>query len=261
MGQIDVAAGTRRVFALLIAGDQVGSPGTPTPGALAALAIIDRDLRARFNAGAAIEQLGGAPTRLRVLSAFARLQAVVRRDDLLVVMFAGHGVEADPRAAQPAQAWSLTANETFTDFDLATALLGCPAGVDIVVICDCCYGEGFFVPGDGAQDLQQQRRDARGAVWQSVAEASPMVCISAASDIGMVSLAKLAELAIETVRAAAAGESYAELAHAFDEHKLTGREFHVDARPAERLGDAVLATTACGVAFVDDRRARGRRSA
>jgi hypothetical protein len=258
MGQIDIAVETRRAFALLIAGDQAGSPGVPTPGALPALAIIDRDLRARFSAGAAIEQLGGAPTRLRVLSAFARLQAVVQRDDLLVVMFAGHGVEADPRATRPAQAWSLTANETFTDFDLATALLGCPPGVDIVVICDCCYGEGFFVPGDGSQDLQQQRRDARGATWQTVAENGPMVCISAASDSGVVSLAKLPELAIETVRAAAAGQSYAELARAFDAHKLTGREFHVDARPADRLGDAVLATTGSRGAVVAD---RGRLSA
>jgi len=260
MGQMDVAAATRRAFALLIAGDQAGEPGTPTPGAPAALAIIDRDLRTRF-AGASIEQLAGAPTRRLVLAAFARLQAVVTPDDLLVVMFAGHGVAADPRAARPAQAWSLTADETFTDLDLATALRACPAGVDIVVVCDCCYGEGFFVAGDGAQDVGQQRRDARGAAWQSVAENSPMVCISAASEAGVVSLAKLAELATEIVRAATAGDSYAELARAFDEHKLTGREFHIDARPAERSGQAVLATTASRGVLVEERGMRDRRSA
>jgi len=235
----------RPARALLIAGDQAGSPGTPTPGAMAALAVVASDLQLRFaSAGVEIETLCTAPTKQHVMTGFAKLLTTVRPNDLLVVMFAGHGKEPDPRDAQPAQAWSLTDDQDFTDLELATALLAFPTGVDVVVICDCCYGEGFFEAGAVLPERLQRLRDTRDRAWQDVANNSPMVCISAASDVGQVTLTKLVELANDTVAAAAAGHSYAQLATTFDQNKLTGREFHVDARPAERLGDAVLSTTA-----------------
>jgi hypothetical protein len=229
----------RRARALLIAGDQPGVAGNPTPGALDALAVVERDLRSRF-AGTGIElvALHGAPTRRAVRDALSQLQAITWRDDLLVVMFAGHGKA--PAADQPAEAWSLTTDEVFTDIDLAAALLGFAAGVEIVAICACCYGEGFFVPGvpgvPGAAPPDRAR--------PRLSPECPMVCISAASEIGQVTLTKLVELAQDTVNAAAAGQSYAELARAFAARRYTGREFHVDARPAERLADRVLAVTA-----------------
>jgi len=212
---------------------------------MAALAVVESDLQLRFaGEGVEVVTLCMAPTKQLVMAALARLHASVRQDDLLVVMFAGHGKEPDPQDAQPAQAWSLTAGQDFTDLELATALLAFPAGVDIVVICDCCYGEGFFVAGAVLPERLRRLRDIRDTAWQVVATNSPMVCISAASDVGQVTLTKLVELARDTVAAATAGHSYAELAAVFDQRKLTGREFHVDARPAERLGDRVLSTAA-----------------
>ena len=227
-------AHARRARALLIAGDQPGAPGISTAGAVEALAVIATDLRARFAAaGVEIATLRAAPTRQAVRDAFAACQAITQGDDLLVVMFAGHG--AEPTADRPAEAWVLAAGELFSDLDLAAALATYGPDVDVVVISACCYGEGFFVPGIAAPG-----RPAPGL-------ARPLICIAAASVAGQVTLTKLVALAQDTVAAAVAGQSYGELALAFAERAFTGREFHVDARPPERLADRVLDTAArCG---------------
>lgn len=218
----------RNVRAILIAGEQVGCPGTPTPGAMNALDIIEQHLTARFAPGnVKIERLGGSPTKQLVANAFHSMTKIVKSEELFVVMFAGHGIAAS--SVQHAQSWSLTAGEVFTDLDLATALLALPPGVDTAVLSDCCFGEGLFqVEHLGNRPSRQQPRD------------SPMVCISAAGKNNLVELTKLAHLAKQTVAAADAMHSYRQLSNTFAAQAVAGCTFHVDARPAQRLDDLVL---------------------
>lgn len=229
---IDVAVADRNVRAILIAGDQVGAPGTPTPGASASLDVIEHDLRSRFRSSdVAIARLDPRPTRLCVAAAFDRLKPIIRTGELFVVMFAGHG--QPPDEVQPAHAWSLTRGESFTDIDLARALLQLPAGVDTVVISNCCYGEGLF-----ATECLARRR------LGPVSRGASMVCISAAGKRNLVELSRLVNLARATVSAAAARRSYRELAASFARTAVAGATFHVDARPIDRLDDLVLSTDA-----------------
>jgi hypothetical protein len=260
---------TRKVRAILVEGDQPGSPGTPTPGATQAVDVIVEDLTSRFAAGGVeIERLRGAPTRQRLLAAFERMKALVRSDELFVVMFAGHGMEPD--SAHRAQLWSLTRDEVFTDIELAKTLLTFPDGVDTVVINACCYGRGFFIAGPrlprrngglvssasrGPRGVRREHLQRNkllsqtkilGAVlrtqWETAHKDSPMVCISAASKDDQVTLTKLMNLASETVAAARAERSYAQLSDAFATISVVGRMFHVDARPDARINDRVLST-------------------
>jgi hypothetical protein len=238
----------RRARALLIAGDQPGSPGVSTAGAVEALAVIAQDLHTRFaGTGVEVATLRAAPTRQGVGEALARCLASTAGDDLLIVMYAGHG--AEPTADRPAEAWLLSAGEVFSDIDLATALAALAPEVDVVVISACCYGEGFFIPGPGLAAVPA--RPPR-----------PMICISAANVAGQVTLTKLVELAGDTVAAAAAGHSYGDLARSFAQRQFTGREFHLDARPPERLADRVLDTARRGPASdaADELAAAGTRT-
>lgn len=218
----------RNARAILIAGDQVGSSGTPTPGALDALDLIEQHLTSRFApSDVKIERLVGRPTKQLVANAFQSMTKIVQSGELFVVVFAGHGIAAS--SGQPSQSWSLAAGETFTDGDLAAALLALPPGVDTVVLSDCCFGEGLFqVEQLGDQPPEQQPRN------------SAMVCISAAGKDNLVELSKLANLARQTVAAADAKQSYRQLASTFASQAVAGCTFHVDARPAHRLDDLVL---------------------
>jgi len=221
----------RRVHAILIAGEQTGAVGVPAPGAVRALDIVERDLRARFGPGpVAIDRLPVGPTKPEVMAAFAAKRTVVADDDLLVVMFAGHGRPAGGEAG--CEAWWLTQTEVFSDLDLAAALLACPAHLDTVVISGSCYGEGLFEVGssEGARSGHPGRN-------------SPMVCISAAGDGSLVKLTRLSTLAQDIVAAAAAGHSYRQLAESFANTAVAGGAFHVDARPLHRLDDLVLGTS------------------
>jgi hypothetical protein len=216
----------------LIAGDQVGSPGLPTPGATDSLDIIEQDIKSRFSAGGTrIERLVGRPTKQLVMDAFDKLRAIAKSDELLVVMFAGHG--RPETASQRAQAWSLTGDEVFTDRDLATTLLRFPARLDTVVISNCCYGEGLF-------RVENRGRRRHGRAPQN----PPMVCISGAGTNGLVELTRLTNLARELVAAAGARQSYRQLSETFAATAAAGQTFHVDARPASRLGDLVMSTEA-----------------
>jgi hypothetical protein len=227
---IDVAIAERNVRAILIAGDHIGSPGRPTPGATDSLDIIERDLRSRFRSSdVAIARLGARPTKQLVTDAFTAMQAIVRPGELFVVMFAGHGMP--PSDARPAHAWSLTGDEAFTDLDLARALLEFPAEVDTVVISNCCYGEGLF-----AVECLAGRR-VGPQPWNI-----PMICISAAGKRNLVELTRMANLARATVGAAAARQSYRQLAASFARTAVAGATFHVDARPISRMDDRVLSS-------------------
>jgi hypothetical protein len=220
----------RNVRAILIAGDQVGTPGIPTPGATSSLDIIEDDLNARFSPGGIeIVRLISRPTKQLVTNAFEAMKLVVSSEELFVVMFAGHGTPAN--SSQHAQAWFLTEDDVFTDLDLANALLAFPARVDTVVVSDCCYGEGLF----RVEDLGDPRPELRP-------RDAPMICISGAGETGLVELSRLANLARQTVAAAAAGQSHRQLAETFAATAVAGRTFHVDARPAGRLDDLVLST-------------------
>lgn len=230
--EVDYVVTRRNVRVILIAGDQVGSPGLPTPGATDSLDIIEQDIRSRFpGGGTRIERLVGRPTKQLVMAAFDRMQAIVKRDELFVVMFAGHGRPAT--ASQRAQAWSLTGDEVFTDLDLATTLRGFPARLDTVVISNCCYGEGLFRVANRARGRHE--RPPRN---------TPMVCISGAGTNSLVELTRLTNLAREVVAAAGARQSYRQLSETFAATAVAGQTFHVDARPASRLGDPVMGTEA-----------------
>jgi hypothetical protein len=228
LSKIEHEVGPRNLRVILIAGDQVGSPGTPTPGAIDSLDIIEQHLTARFAAGdARIERLGRRPSRQLVVNAFQSMAKIVKSEDLFVVMFAGHGIAAS--SVQHAQSWSLTNGEAFTDIDLATALLALPPRVDTVVLSDCCFGEGLFqVERVGDLPSGEPPRN------------SPMVCISAAGKDSLVALTKLTNLARQTVAAADAMHSYRQLSDTFAAQAVAGGTFHVDARPAHRLDDLVL---------------------
>jgi hypothetical protein len=224
----------RNVRAILIAGDQIGSPGVPTPGAIGALEVIERDLPARFSpAGIEIARLIGRPTKDVVVGAFAAMTAIVRTEELFIVMFAGHGAPAT--GADRMEAWCLTETDRFTDVDLAAALLELPARVDTVVISACCHGEGVFHVG-----VPDRRWPGRSTLD------APMVCISGAGEGGLVALTRLANLATQVVAAAAAGQSYRQLRDTFAATAVAGRSFHVDARPSGRLEDPVLGTSPRG---------------
>lgn len=227
---LDGRAVTRNVRAILIAGDQVGAPGTPTLGAGDSLDIIEHDLTSRFSPGdVKIDRLGIRPTNKLVMNSFKAMTKLVKSDELFVVMFAGHGKGASSSA--PGQAWSLTGDEVFTDLDLATALLEFPRRVDTVVISNCCYGEGIF------------RVDALGhRLAEHLPRNSPMVCVSAAGKNDLVEVAKLVNLASETVAAAVARQSYTQLSINFAAQAVAGCEFHVDARPPSRRSELVLST-------------------
>ncbi len=226
--EADLDFAKRNVRAILIAGDQVGTPGIPTPGATSSLEIIEDDLNARFAPGGIkLVRLTSRPTKQLVTNAFEAMKPIVRSEELFVVMFAGHGTPAS--SSQLAHAWFLSEGEVFTDLDLAKALLEFPARLDTVVISACCYGEGLF----RVEDLGDPRPELRP-------RDAPMVCISGAGKSGLVELTRLANLARQTVAAAGAGQSYRELAETFAATAVAGRTFHVDARPASRLGDLVL---------------------
>lgn len=226
--QREHAVTQRNVRAILIAGDQVGYPGTPTPGAIDSLDIIEHHFTNRFAASnAKIERLAGRPTRQLVVNVLQSMTEITKSGELFVVMFAGHGTASS--GAQPSQSWSLTAGEAFTDIDLAIALGSLRPGVDTVVLSDCCFGEGLFQV-EHRGDLPSRLRPRN----------HPMVCISAAGTDNLVELTKLANLARQTVAAADAKHSYRQLSSTFAAQAVAGGTFHVDARPAWRLDDLVL---------------------
>lgn len=231
----------RNVRAILIAGDQIDCPGTPTPGALDSLNIIEQHLVSRFAPGdVKIERLGRRPSRQLVVDAFQSMAKIAKTEEMLVVMFAGHGAAAGGMQHSPS--WLLTVDEAFTSVDLAMALDALPPGVDTVVLSDCCFGEGLFDVTDlGKLPSRLQPRN------------SPMVCISAAGRNHLVELAKLANLATQTVAAADAMHSYRQLARTFAARAVAGCTFHVDARPAHRLDDLVLSPERRRLATADRR--------
>lgn len=212
------------------------------------------------------------PMHAQVVAAFADMRGRLSGGELFVVMFAGHGAKAT--SDRPSQRWSLTEAQQFDDSELADQLLALPDGIDIVVVSDCCYGEGFFCRGPdmfshGASVHRVQRLEtaAGGAQFagstdseqklltkQSQALArvlfarfdswrkadSPMVCISAASKDDEVAQTALPELADSTTLAADLRQTYLKLGEDFERQASGDAVFHVDARPKGRLREAVL---------------------
>jgi hypothetical protein len=236
--------------------------GAAVPTATALRAFLER----RFP-GAAIELVAPAPgrpvTKAAVLAAFEAARPAP--GELFVVLFFGHGIPAD--AEHPYQSWALTAEE-LTDVELARQLQSLPAGVDTVVISNCCYGRGFLHAGPRSFDLGGAGADGAAAEAAEVVAApspaelqqlsrafaiglqeavdSPMVCISAAGNgvdtEGGVLNAVAAQLVNEVMAAAERGMSYGALDAKFRTRRHAGREFYVDARPPEHLHRIVLGT-------------------
>ena len=216
---------TRAVHAVLIAvpdaawvRDQTLKEAVPVASALGGL------LERRFEE-ATIELVAprsGGVTRAAVASAFAAARPAA--GELFVVLFLGHGIPASED--HPYQSWALTTEE-LTNIELAEQLHRLPPTVDTVVISDCCYGRGFYTAGTRAWD------DAP----------APMVCISAAGRNvrrGSVLGAVASQLVADVMAAAEQGASYRGLKEKFRRDRFSGREFHVDARPAARMSDLVL---------------------
>ena len=245
---------TRGVCGVLIAVPETAwAKGSPVKEAVSTAADLRAFLQDRFD-DARIELVVPGPgrpvTRAAVLAAVEAARPAA--GDLFVVRFFGHGLPADDK--HPYQSWALTTEE-LTDFDLARQLDPLPGGVDTVVISNCCYGRGFLhvgprapALGTGAGPAHVLRQLSRAFVTnlQSVGDA-PMVCISAAGNGrengGGAVLRSVATQLVDEIKAAAErGESYRALAERFGRRRAAGREFYVDARPAERLDQVVLGT-------------------
>lgn len=242
--------------------------GAAVPTATALRAFLER----RFP-DSTIELVVPGPgrpvTKAAVLAAFEAARPAP--GELFVVLFFGHGLPAD--AEHPYQSWALT-DEELTDLDLARHLQSLPAGVDTVVISNCCYGRGFLyagprslaggeagtagaateaaavVAGPSPAELQQLSRAFATGLQEAVD--SPMVCIAAAGNgvdtEGNVMNAVATQLVNEVIAAAERGMSYSALGARFSARRRAGREFYVDARPPERLQRIVLGTEIGSVA-------------
>jgi hypothetical protein len=239
---------TRAARAVLIAvPDTAWAPGDTVPRAIATADALGVFLERRFarTTIARVTPEAGPVTRAAVLDAFA--QARPARGELFVVLFFGHGLPAS--ADHPYQAWALSTEE-LTDLELAAQLHRLPEGVDTVVISDCCYGRGVHNAGPragepGAPVSVPRLRRLSYAFSRRLQEVgnAPMVCISAAGRSvrrGAVLQAVAAQLVTDVVAAAERGLSYRDLDAQFRTERFAGREFHVDARPADRMAHLVL---------------------
>ncbi len=240
---------TRAVRAVLIAvPDTVWAPGDPVERAVPAANALGDFLERRFIESTIVRVTpeAGPVTKAAVLAAFA--QARPASGELFVVLFFGHGLPADED--HPYQAWAL-ASEELTDLELAAELHRLPDGVDTVVISDCCYGRGFHIagpragqPGAPVQIPALRRLSRAFPARLHEAASAPMVCISAAASTlrGAVLEAVAEQLVTEVTAAAERGASYRELGEKFLRDQFAGREFYVDARPADRMAHLVLDT-------------------
>lgn len=241
---------TRAVRAVLIAvPDTAWARGQTVEHAIPTANALAHFLEQRFTESTIVRLTPetGPVTKAAVLNAFA--QARPASGELFVVLFFGHGIPANADHAY--QSWALSTEE-LTDLELAAQLHLLPDGVDTVVISDCCYGRGFHnagprsgAPGAGAEDppLRQLSR-ALSTRLQEVVSA-PMVCISAAgpsADRGAVLGTVASQLVTEVTSAAEQGATYLGLDEKFRKEQFAGREFYVDARPAERMAHLVLGT-------------------
>ncbi|HWU87375.1 MAG TPA: hypothetical protein VN253_08870 [Kofleriaceae bacterium] len=247
---------TRAAHGVLIAVPETAwaKGGAAIREAVTAASELRGFLEQRFP-GARIELVAPEPgrpvTKAAVLDAFAAAHPAP--GDLFVVLFFGHGLPAD--SAHPYQSWALTTEE-LTDVDLAGLLRQLPPDVDTVVISTCCYGRGFYYVGPRSPETGAWTRPLRMPSLRQLSRAfamgvqdvvdAPMVCISAAGSgeagDGIVLRAVAGQLLAEIQAAAEEGISYRDLDERFRRRRAAGHEFHVDARPADRLDQAVLAT-------------------
>jgi hypothetical protein len=251
---------TRAVRAVLIGvRDSAWTPGQAATHAIATAQQMGQFLQTRFTRSTTTLLTSGGGntvTRADVIAAFATARPAP--GELFVVLFCGHGIPASRK--HPFQAWALTDDE-FTDIDLAAQLRAFPAGVESVVISDCCYGRGFLdagaandnvpIAGDpvrpGAPPLRTLSRTFATRLRAHADQDNvPMVCISAAGATeqggGLVLESVAAELIRGVTEAAQAELSYEILREKFRSERFSGREFHVDARPETRLTGRVLGT-------------------
>jgi hypothetical protein len=247
---------TRAARAVLLAVPETAwAPDDAVPGAIPAANALGDFLARRFAATtiARVTPEAGPVTKAAVFDAFARARPAP--GELFVVLFYGHGLPAS--ADHPYQGWALSTEE-LTDRELAAQLHRLPRGVDTIVLSDCCYGRGIHTAGPRggvmgapvalAADAQRrqlwQLSEAFSLRLRAVASA-PMVCISAAGHSahrGAVLQAVAAQLVTEVTSAAERGLSYRDLEEKFRREQFAGREFYVDARPADRMEHLVLDT-------------------
>jgi hypothetical protein len=107
-------------------------------------------------------------SRSEFKSALRGLVDTAQPDDLVVIMFGGHG--DDGELLHPEEGWVFP-DGVFTDTDLAKALVRFRPGIEKVVISDCCYGSGMFTPETLTMRAFLRRRVRR--LSSAIALASP----------------------------------------------------------------------------------------
>ena len=195
--------------------------------------------------------------------AFARIAKKVTRDDTLLIMFAGHGVQG--QGTDP-DAWALRGMDVITDRMLAGWLASVPTAARRIVVSDCCYGLGIARPGPGLRGFHglcarlkyawmrlRQRLffDFRGHA-QGFAHAltrhlhsedalAPMICLAAASAIDEVTNRDERLFVTLMLGAAAGGGKYDDLDGDFETVRTATSVFCIETNPPERRREVVLA--------------------
>lgn len=224
-------------------------------------------VQAFLNVASSVRLSNDAATRAALVDAICCVTKRAQDNDVVILMFAGHGEPATPQT--PWQAWRLHENDRFTDQDLATMLLGLKG--KCIVISACCFAEGMFEDGPckriessvidqlhlpveltsrarfdayfNLRMLNEQRVALLEIAHDMSGTKAPMICLSAATYNREVILARLVDFAKLIIKAAGERKNYHDLADEFDAVAYTGHDFHVAARPSGRMDEMVLART------------------
>jgi hypothetical protein len=191
---------------------------------------------------------------------------VTTTTDLVVVSFAGHGLEdKDAQGNVTGQAWGLAGPDELTDNDFASALEQLALDVEFVVVSDACVGAGIAQPGVDTKPAKWSpaERDifAKQAAaylkrqFQSLTKVfetagqDDLICIAAASATGTVREADFNSLSTELQGYVAASASkgsawtYQNLRADLAIDKTQGHVFVLEA-PAAWLPEPALAENA-----------------
>jgi hypothetical protein len=198
-------------------------------------------------------KLGAATTKQDVIEAFETMAVALTEDTRFVVMFAGHGIAAGH--GHDFEAWALY-GDVFSDVDLAAALAPFWR-TDNVVISDCCFGGGMFMPNPPPELARGSDADLYAPIGQFTRSFAtklkdqlhaqlghhdfPITSISAAGADGFVMASLASQLIEDTITAAMEGWTYARLAAQFQATAFTGRAFEILSRPPDRMELEILA--------------------
>lgn len=144
---------TRTARTLLAAGTK--GAALPTPHFLTGVVTVEEYLPQHGFLHLHPNKLVG-PTKTEFVDALTGLRESVASGEVAIVMFGGHG--DDGSVANRHEGW-LFRDEIFDDTELAAALRDFPAGVEKVVITDCCYAAGMFTADTVANFAKRRVRN------------------------------------------------------------------------------------------------------